>query len=176
MQRVVLYLSPTRFASVVSTSSRHLHADSIFLHQHLSALMMCSPLMQNGLVINIKQPVASFSYLKITEQVMKKFGAKVSVTENKIVIKPSVYKNISFKAGGDWSAASYFFEIAALSERAEIKITGLENESEQGDKIIAELMKPFGVSSEKITDGILIRKEKNSKIIVFHSVKSVCAS
>jgi 3-phosphoshikimate 1-carboxyvinyltransferase len=94
---------------------------------------------------------------------MKACGIEHKWNENTISILPQRYKACEQTVSADWSAASYWYEIAALSKEANILLKELSFKSIQGDKVIAEFMKPFGVHSEEKKEGVLISKEKPKK-------------
>lgn len=59
---------------------------------------------------------------------------------------------------GDWSSASYLYEVLALSNTGEIIIRGLKQDSLQGDSVIADIMVNFGIKTEYFSDYIKITK------------------
>ncbi len=128
--------------------------------QHISALMMCAPLFKNDLTIKLTGSHSSFSYLNLTAAIMKQFGAEIIFEQDNIHIKAGNYTDAFFKAGGDWSAASYFYEIAALSNQAKFSVSGLDIKSSQGDLIIVSYAKLFGCRSKSLLNEIEISKTK----------------
>lgn len=128
--------------------------------QFVSALLLISPKLKGGLVLKLKKPIVSMPYIEMTLEVMAHFGISYSWKNNIITIPEQNYRAKDFYVEADWSAASYFYEIAALSKNAEIKLMGLKEESLQGDFIIQHLMKPLGVSTSFIKNGILLKKSR----------------
>ena len=92
---------------------------------------------------------------------MEFFGVLVDFKQNQIIIPPGKYKHRELLVEKDWSAASYIFEIAALSKEADILLEGLKLESIQGDKVIVDIMKDFGVTAEQEKNGVRIKKSSN---------------
>jgi 3-phosphoshikimate 1-carboxyvinyltransferase len=82
----------------------------------------------------------------------------ISVSQQNYQIKRDV--GYTYKVEGDWSSASYWYAIAALSETTNLTIKGLKNTSLQGDAIVAAIFTFFGVKTEYISDGIRITKQK----------------
>ena len=70
----------------------------------------------------------------MTLQIMKEFGIVSKWKNNIIEIKKQSYASKVVSVEGDWSAASFWFEIAALSSKCKIILNGLEEKSLQGDK------------------------------------------
>ena len=90
---------------------------------------------------------------------MKEFGAKAAWTsENSIEVAPKPYTPVSFMVESDWSAASYWYQIAALSEQAEIELMGLFRNSYQGDSRGAEVFSRLGITTEFTHEGVLLKK------------------
>jgi len=96
---------------------------------------------------------------------MRHFGAEVERNGRTISVNPKPYQSNSFVVSGDWSAASYWYEMAALSEECEIRLRGLSLSSLQGDVVIVDWMKQLGVGTFFEKDAIVLRKipfEKHS--------------
>ncbi len=90
---------------------------------------------------------------------MEYFGAQVSWDDQSIIIDPVPYVSKAFEVEADWSAASYYYSIVALSTiGSSISLSGLYKQSLQGDSKIAEMMEKFGVTTEYHKYGITIRK------------------
>jgi len=153
--------------------------------QFISALMLVAPSFESGLNIKLNGEIFSHSYIEMTAKLMIKFGFDVSFNGSELaIIKSSNHQIIhslthslthslphsfthslphSFTVEPDWSAASYWYEIAALSNSCNILLKGLHMESLQGDEIISDLMSDFGVETIHHDEGILL--QKNHQII-----------
>ena len=107
--------------------------------QYLSALLMIAPTLKGGLELAWTGTLVSRPYLLMTLNLMKYFGAEWEWKENSIVVKEGEYIGKTFYVEGDWSAASYYYSIAALADAAEITLQGLNEASVQGDSVIAEI-------------------------------------
>ncbi|MDR1810775.1 MAG: 3-phosphoshikimate 1-carboxyvinyltransferase [Prevotella sp.] len=126
--------------------------------QFISALLMVAPTMEKGLTIHLDNDVISVPYIKLTLKMMEEFGAKSNWTGNTIKVFPQEYKSVRYCVESDWSAASYWYEIVALSEKAEVELTGLRKDSGQGDSKVAELFADLGVETTYTDRGVLLRK------------------
>lgn len=124
--------------------------------QYISALMMIAPYMQQGLKIILEGNVISVPYIEMTMKMMTEFGVAVEFKENVISIEPQTYQPIQYKVESDWSAASYWYEILSLVGSGEVFLTGLNENSYQGDSKVAELFEQLGVQSEYKTEGVLL--------------------
>lgn len=141
--------------------------------QYISALMLVAPYMENGLKINFEGQLTSKPYLEMTLEIMKYFGAELTWAASRIrrndaiEVKAGRYVAKDFYVEADWSAASYWYSMVALSNKADITLQGLQKESLQGDVVVAKIYENFGVKTEFIENGI--RLTKNSSPITHHS-------
>jgi len=128
--------------------------------QFISSLMLVAPLLPQGIEISIDGPIYSKPYIAMTYRIMQRFGANIEFEGNTISVKPKRYEPITFFVEGDWSAASYYFSICALSKNCVIELIGLKEDSLQGDAILVKIYKKLGVETEFTEQGIVIRKVK----------------
>lgn len=137
--------------------------------QFISALLMIAPTMEKGLTLHLEGDVISIPYIKLTLRMMEKFGVKCDWVDNVIKILPNDYKPIPYLVESDWSAASYWYSIAALSSDAKIELKGLFKESGQGDSKVAELFQDLGVETEFKEDGVILTKTDRIAKKLFHN-------
>lgn len=126
--------------------------------QFISALLLCAPGLPHGLRLELLGKIASRPYLEMTLALMQQFGVAAGFTENTIEIAPQIYRSGEFWVESDWSAASYWYSLAALAKEAEILLLGLKANSLQGDSQVAELMADFGVKTTFLPEGVLLTK------------------
>ena len=111
--------------------------------QYISALLMIGPVLKDGLTL----------------QLMQDFGAKAAWTSpSSISVAPQPYQSVPFTVESDWSAASYWYQIAALSPEAKIELLGLFRNSYQGDSRGAEVFSRLGITTEFTPQGVKIKK------------------
>ena len=136
--------------------------------QFISSLLLIAPKLKNGLIIKVNGKISSAPYIEMTIKILGNFGINISRFENKIEIRNQNYFPQNYEVEADWSAASYWYEIVALSNKAEIFLTGLKKNSLQGDSRLAEIFKYLGVETKYLEKGILLKKKnkffKNIKI------------
>jgi 3-phosphoshikimate 1-carboxyvinyltransferase len=138
--------------------------------QFITALLLVAPYFTNGLDLTIISELVSKPYVKMTIELMKEFGASVFWQDNKISVQPAPYKysKKEFLVESDWSAASYYYSIIALSElNTSLIIDGLFQKSLQADSICAEMYKNFGVSTSYFENKIAITKSNISSSTEF---------
>lgn len=136
-------------------SGRRLHGgnvriDATVSSQFISALMMVGPAMEGDLILELDGELASRPYVEMTAAMMRRAGADVSVEEDEIRISATPYSRPLTAAEGDWSAASYWYEIAAVSSGF-VTLRDLAENSIQGDRRIAELMEVTGLRTERLS-------------------------
>ena len=129
--------------------------------QYISSLLLIAPLLEKGIEINIEEPFYSRPYVNMTLNLMNSFGIKSAVKGNKISIKNQEFSSGSYIVESDWSAASYWYSILSISDNINnLILQGLKKKSNQGDSVISELMKSFGVNTQYKEDGIVLTKIK----------------
>ena len=129
--------------------------------QYISAILMIAPLTENGVTLHLEGAIISRPYIHITLQLMEQYGVRASWTENTIKVLPQEYKPIRFTVESDWSAASYWYEIMALSKNAEIELLGLFKNSLQGDAAGAKLFAQLGVGTTYTKRGVMLKHTGN---------------
>lgn len=116
--------------------------------QYISALLLIAPSLENGIELTFDGKVTSIPYIKMTLSLLSELGIENSWEGNKVVVQPK--PNIETKTAvveSDWSSASYFFSLAALSTDATIAISSYKEQSLQGDSSLVGFYKELGVSS-----------------------------
>jgi 3-phosphoshikimate 1-carboxyvinyltransferase len=130
--------------------------------QYISALIMVGPTLPKGLTINLTGELGSIPYIKMTLAQMQDFGVEVEADWDKKVIKvaPQSYVPTSYQVESDWSGASYWYSIVALStfEDTKVELLGLKESSLQGDSAIVDIMTQLGVKSTFTEGGVLLTK------------------
>ena len=139
--------------------------------QYISALLMIAPLMEKGLTLHLEGNIISRPYINLTLQLMEQFGVKAIWNGQTIKILPQEYKPIRFTVESDWSAASYWYSIMALSKNAEIELLGLFKNSLQGDAAGAKLFAQLGVGTTFTDRGVVLKYNGNAvKKLIYNFV------
>ena len=126
--------------------------------QFASSLLMAAPTWSQGLEMELLGELSSLPYLEMTLSIMRHFGAEVEQEDRTILVKPKLYQPNDFEIEADWSAASYWYEMAAMSEECEIRLRGLSLSSMQGDTVIVDWMRQLGVGTFVENEAIVLRK------------------
>ncbi|TVZ27265.1 3-phosphoshikimate 1-carboxyvinyltransferase [Gillisia sp. Hel_I_86] len=137
--------------------------------QYISALMLIAPSLPNGLEIELEGPITSVPYIEMTLELLRYFGIQAQFEGQSIKIKPT--KKVKAKTlaiESDWSSASYFFSLAALSENAEFTLSNFRETSLQGDSKIVSIYKGLGVDTSFNENSISLKKESRKKSKSLH--------
>ena len=129
--------------------------------QYISSLLMIGPTLEQGLTLALEGEIISRPYIDMTLAIMRQYGARAEWTgEKEIRVEPVPYEPIPYYVESDWSAASYWYEMVALStdEEASVVLPGLFEDSLQGDAAVAKMFEPLGVETVMEHGRVLIRK------------------
>lgn len=135
--------------------------------QYISALLMIGPMLEQGLELQLTGDVISRPYIEMTLSIMRQFGAKASwLSDSNLQVEAGGYCAIPYFIESDWSAASYWYQMVALSSdgAAEVRLPGLFSSSLQGDSAGREIFERLGVQTEFYVDeqgveGVIVRKQ-----------------
>ena len=129
--------------------------------QYISALLMLGPILKSGIKLNLIGKITSVPYINMTLRILNNFGVKTDFKHQCIKVsynpKPKKYVHI---VESDWSSASYFFSIAALSDQAEIQLRSFKEKSLQGDSILTSIFNELGVNSYFDGNSLILKNEK----------------
>lgn len=124
--------------------------------QYVSALLLIGPTLPKGLEIRLIGSITSRPYIDLTLCVMRDFGAKADWTSaDTIKVEPGGYQPVRFAIESDWTAASYWYELVALSRHSDpqVSLQGLIDGSRQGDATVRYLFSMMGVKTKFATEG-----------------------
>lgn len=131
--------------------------------QYISALLLIAPMLTHGLKLTLTGEIVSRPYIQLTLQLMQQFGAEAGwISPHQLEVKPKPYRSIPFTVESDWSAASYWYEIVALSADATVTLPALYAHSFQGDAKVAQLFEDLGVHTHYQPEGIILTKKERS--------------
>ena len=133
--------------------------------QYISALLMIGPCMKEGLTLKLKGNIASRTYIELTLDLMRHYGATAEwADERTLRIEPGCYEDRPLTVEGDWSGASYWYELAAVAAHygyeVDIRLHGMREDSRQGDRVAAQLFEELGVKTEYAEKGVELLIDK----------------
>ena len=128
--------------------------------QFISALVLIAPSLKNGLEIGLLEEITSRPYLEMTLDLLNQLGISTSWESNLIKISPNTkIANKTIVVESDWSSASYFYSLVALSEiGASVTLSSYNKISLQGDSCLVEIYKNFGVTTIFQNSSIILTK------------------
>lgn len=135
--------------------------------QYISALLLIAPNLKNGLELTLEGEITSIPYIKMTLSLLNRLGVKTTFKNNIITVEhaKSGISPINLTVESDWSSASYFYSIVALSDiGTEITLSSYKKKSLQGDSVLANIYKDFGVETVFKNNSIIISKKANCKL------------
>ncbi len=130
--------------------------------QYISALLLIAPALPKGLELTLEGDIVSRPYIEMTLRLMGAFGVTHHWEGQVIRVAPQIYQAAStdgFTIEADWSAASYYYAMAAMADEADIRLGGLYENSLQGDAVLADMMQAFGVQTHFENSGIRLVKK-----------------
>jgi len=130
--------------------------------QYISALLLIAPKLENGLELTLEGEITSIPYIKMTLALLNELDIQNSFEGNVIKVHPKVkVESKEITVESDWSSASYFFSLAALSKEASISLSSYKETSLQGDSALVEIYRSFGVETKFDGHTITLSKQPN---------------
>jgi 3-phosphoshikimate 1-carboxyvinyltransferase len=136
--------------------------------QYISALLLIAPKLENGLELTLEGDLTSIPYINMTLALLNEIGIETSFIENKIKVNPQfTIHNSQLTIESDWSSASYFYSIVALSEiGTKLQLSNFNKNSLQGDAALVEIYKSFGVETVFNSDNSIIITKVNTHYLL----------
>lgn len=129
--------------------------------QYISALLLIAPKLENGLELSLEGKITSVPYINMTLSLLNTIGVETRFEGNVISVSP-LTENLKTKkliVESDWSSASYFYSIVALSELGTtIELSSYKADSLQGDSALAQIYKAFGVDTQFSDTKVILQK------------------
>lgn len=132
--------------------------------QYISALLLIATKLENGLQLMLEGEITSIPYIKMTLALLDEIGVKTSFDGNTITVKPKTINQqpSTLTVESDWSSASYYYSIVALSPvGTEITLSSYKSNSLQGDSVLVDIYKHFGVTSTFNKNTVTLKKESS---------------
>ena len=135
--------------------------------QYVSGLLMALGALRGQSRLRVDGPMESSHYVEMTEAALTLAGIRSAKEQSGTENDPCTVWTVSggqtyalpqrIAAEGDWSSATFFLCMGALSEGG-VLVQGLDPASVQGDKTVLNVLKEFGAKVEVREDGVLVRK------------------
>jgi len=139
--------------------------------QYISALLLVAPKLENGLQLTLEGKITSVPYINMTLALLDEIGINTSFIENVIKVSPQseIRKPTNITVESDWSSASYFYSIVALSPiGTQITLSSYKENSLQGDSHLSEIYETMGVKTVFEDNQIVLTKSNpETHVIAF---------
>ena len=144
-----------------ATLSGDVTIDAGMSSQYISALALIGPYLKKGLTLTLAGNITSKPYIDMTLSLLSSIGAKSTFKGHDIRILPLKKSNkVKIAVEGDWSSASYFYSLVALSKKRCVHLSSFKTNSLQADATLASLYETLGVTTTAI-DSQTIALSKN---------------
>lgn len=128
--------------------------------QYISALLLIGPVLEQGIQLDLIGEITSVPYINMTLSLLENLGVQTKFEGQSIQVEPQKNpKRITQIVESDWSSASYFFSIVALSAQSEVHLTSYKKNSLQGDRVLREIYSQLGVVSSIEGQTLKLKKE-----------------
>lgn len=128
--------------------------------QYISSLLLIAPTLENGLNLKFKGEITSVPYIKMTLALLAELGIELSWDDDSILIQPKpTIENKTVVVESDWSSASYYYSLVALSPNSEVTLSSYKKTSLQGDSVLAEIYEKLGVETVYGENSITLRNK-----------------
>ncbi len=143
----------------------HVRINGNVSSQYISALLLMAPGLKKGLDIELLGKVTSVPYINMTLALLGDLDIAHTWKDNLIRIEPKdKIKDTVITVESDWSSASYFYSLVALSENGKVTLSSYKKNSLQGDSSLVQIYENFGVRTYFENDTITLVKEKTKLV------------
>lgn len=141
--------------------------------QYISALLLIAPKLKNGLELTLEGEITSIPYINMTLALLEEIGVDVSFKNNIIKVNhKSTINNHKLIIESDWSSASYWYSIVALSDiGTKITLSSYKKNSLQADAVLVDIYKNFGVETYFERNAIILTKTENKGLQHTYNLK-----
>lgn len=130
--------------------------------QFASSLLLAAPTWKEGLELSLTGELSSLPYIDMTIDMMRRCGIDVKRNDRTIIVKSGIYKIDNITIEPDWSAAAFWYEMAALSDSANIFLKNLNINSLQADAVVMKIFEDLGVETFSSDGGVVIKRSSVS--------------
>jgi 3-phosphoshikimate 1-carboxyvinyltransferase len=144
--------------------------------QYISSLLLIAPSLENGMELEFEGAITSIPYIEMTLSLLQNIGISTSFEGQ--IIKVAAKKTIENKTitvESDWSSASYYYSLVAMSTSGKITLSAYKGKSLQGDSVLATIYKEFGVISTFNEHTLTLEKDpsyQQAKKVAFDLIKA----
>lgn len=137
-----------------------IRVDAVICSQFITTSLLLAPTLSADDVVEFRNRVISSPYIRQTLRLLRYLGINSNWSKDEILIENDLHGESAMTVESDWLSASYWYQMAAISSKAELTIEGLNPESVQSDAIVKELFEPIGVKTTSTENGVVLSKTK----------------
>ncbi|HEX8563548.1 MAG TPA: 3-phosphoshikimate 1-carboxyvinyltransferase [Flavobacterium sp.] len=165
----IQYLAKDGFPPLQITGrelARKVTIDANVSSQYVSALILIGPKLPHGIEINLSNEITSGPYIRMTLRLLNEIGIDTGFDGRKISIGPhATIQNPQLTIESDWSSASYYYSIVALSKIGTgIRLNSFNADSIQGDSALKQIYESFGVETQQQENTIILEKVQDPNL------------
>ena len=157
-----------------SLSGGDVHIAGNVSSQFISALMLIGPMLDEGLTVHITGPLISRSYVEMTADVMRSFGASVQLDDSTISVNSGAYRGHNYVVEPDYSSAAFPLVAVAVRE-GRVVIQGLAAASLQGDAEIVPILKMMGMTCDVSGADVSVTRHSDQQVLPLTMDMSNCS-
>jgi 3-phosphoshikimate 1-carboxyvinyltransferase len=144
--------------------AKEISVASGFSSQYISALLLIAPFLDGDLSVTLSGQTVSEPYIMMTVEILRAAGCTIEKNDQHLLVKKTpLLRSAELMLEADWTAASYYYALCALSPQSTITLKGLHQKSLQGDALLPHIYESLGVTSDFNEEGLVLR----------HSAKAV---
>lgn len=134
--------------------------DAAICSQFISTSLLISQTLPADDVVELKNRIVNSPFIDQTIRLLRYIGVNNSWEKEEMLVEYELHDGTEMSIEADWKSASYWYEMVAIANKAELKINGLNFESVQGDAIIKEIFEQLGVKTEFDKNSVILKKVK----------------
>lgn len=149
-----------------SLPGSEVHIPAHISSQYISALLLLAASLPDGLTLHLEGLITSRPYIEMTLSLLTRLGFKYEFKGNTIrVPRQQLEGKRILTVESDWSSASYYYSIIAMSEPGtRLRLKFFYTDSLQGDRAVAEIYEPLGVRTVFNAEGIQLEKINGARL------------
>ncbi len=150
--------------SQFSTCNNRVEVSVAQSSQFASSLLLAAPTWKDGLELSLTGELSSLPYIDMTIDMMRRCGIDVKRNDRTIIVKSGIYKIDNITIEPDWSAAAFWYEMAALSDSANIFLKNLNINSLQADAVVMKIFDDLGVKTFSSDGGVVVKVSQGRRV------------
>lgn len=162
--------------SQFSTCNNRVEVSVAQSSQFASSLLLAAPTWKDGLELSLTGELSSLPYIDMTIDMMRRCGIDVKRNDRTIIVKSGIYKIDNITIEPDWSAAAFWYEMAALSDSANIFLKNLNINSLQADAVVMKIFDDLGVETFSSDGGVVVKGSQGRRVARSQGLKSIVNS